>query len=95
MKASQALKRAKKQLREHRYICLALLCAYKSNAGLAASYRAIDHIDKMLGDTTTVEGWLKKYGYIEQVLNKRDPVIYEYRLRWIDHLIEHFESLGD
>ena len=97
MKTSEALKLTKRHIWDgyrdrcydkERYICL---------AALTESITVHEHVKyvvmPLLGDCETLEAWLYKHYRIHA--DSDMPKLQHTRHKWIEHLIQHYENLGD
>ena len=77
--------------RSYNYICLAIYGTYSQlRYTVELQMAMVDlemHIETMLWDASTVEEWLFRRGYIPTIYFQKKRVR-EYRIRWIDHMIE-------
>lgn len=97
MKTSQVFIRAKKLLYngtgssgKTEYICYAI---DKTRCSVGDKDRARDIIMELLDDNYTLGSWLDRVKGIE---NDRHGVKMQVtRHAWLDHLIAHYESIGD
>ena len=96
-----AFQLAREEIRTGReeYICFALRdLYYQSKIGAAAYFCAVRIITKRLGDCDiTVRTWLYRnvpefQSWVDNVNNKNTVIreLRDYRLRWLDSLIEKF-----
>ena len=97
MKTSQVFIRAKKLLStglndkgKPEYICYAIEKARCSEVDKA---RATEIIMAGLSGYVTFGSWLEHEKGIEN--DRHGPKLQETRHAWLDHLIEHYESIGD
>lgn len=85
--------------RSYNYICLAIYGTYSQlRYTVELQMAMVDlemHIETMLWDSSTVEEWLFRRGYIPTIYyfpGRKGVVqkkrVREYRIRWIDHMIE-------
>ena len=97
MKTSQVFIRAKRFLStgpadygKTEYICYAI---DKTRCSGTDKDRARDIIMELLDDNYTLGSWLERE---EGIANDRHGVKMQVtRHAWLDHLIEHYESIGD
>lgn len=102
MKSSEILRAARPRIEsgDDRYICLAVE-EVADNAEEADDLQ--EHIMGMLGQNTTLEGWLR---HVHGVRKPNQPEAFvamkRYRermritrLAWIDHMVAEFEAKGD
>ena len=82
----------------NRYLCIVADCCLPNNQ--ASQIKQI--FAKLLGSTgSTLEWWLRTHHPDIYTSNDgfRDPyyqsMLYNTRLAWLDHLIAHYESIGD
>lgn len=83
-----------------RFCCLAVWCITRNNA-LAAPCEKI--LMDLLAPQTTLEGWLVAQGHMRREDNGIDlefntPLMQKVqttRKAWLEHLIEHYKSIGD
>lgn len=97
MKTSQVFTRAKKLLStgpdDHgktEYICYAI---EKTRCSVGDKEKARDIIMDLLDDNYTFGGWLKHNKGIEN--DRCGAKVQQTRHAWLDHLIEHYESIGE
>jgi len=88
MKISQVLKLAKEKLPTERFVCIAIR---ESGAGLISKEYATQYVRNLLEGCFTVEQWLQDKAGIDA-----NSMTYEgmndYRLRWVDHMINELEK---
>ena len=96
MKTSQVFIRAKNFLStvpyekgKIEYICYAI---EKTRCSAGDKEKAKDIIADLLGDYLTLGGWLADKGITNERCGEKMQVT---RHAWLDHLIEHYESIGD
>jgi len=76
---------------KERFICHAILDAPKVSD--RDKYRARRIVEDLLGPHESLEGWLLSN---HQIRAYQAPVkTQETRRAWLDHLINHYESIGD
>lgn len=97
MKTSEVFRRAKKRLAtgfdrdREMYICIAI---QKSGAMSRDVRRVQKIIEELLGDQYgTFSSWLRDNGVPYPYHDFRK--LQETRHAWVDHLIKHYESIGD
>ena len=97
MKTSQVFIRAKNFLStgsavigKTEYICYAI---ERTRCSGADKDRARDIIMELLDGYLTLGSWLDHKKEIEN--DRRGPKMQATRHAWLDHLIEHYESIGD
>jgi hypothetical protein len=100
MKTSKIFRAAKAQLwdgeghwlarKKDRFVCHAIDA---SNARDRDKLKAKRIVDDLLGEHETWENWLFSNHQIKAYQDM--PRAQETRRAWLDHLIEHYESLGD
>ena len=100
MKHSELLKQAKKAIksRKHRYICVALqaITGYKYQKPVIEenqrkALEIVEYIESLLGQSYTVESWLFDN---HKIMIHKEKHYRDYRLRWLDKLIEDYEKAG-
>jgi hypothetical protein len=101
MKTSKIFRAAKAQLwggdghcfasSKNRFICNAIREAPKVGDG--DKRKAINIVENLLGRHETLEAWLSAEHRIRAY--KDYPQMQETRRAWLNHLIEHYESIGD
>ena len=97
MKTSTALKRTKAKLWGGEGVRPAnkqgSICYAACRAGDSAYEIVTDVVMRLLKPYAYLGGWLEAHHNIDASL---DPVKYQRtRHAWLDHLIEHYESIGD
>lgn len=97
MKTSQVFTRAKKLLStgpcqngKTEYICYAI---EQTRCPFPDKQKATDIIMKLLDNNYTFGAWLENVKGIEN--DRCGEKVQETRHAWLDHLIEHYESIGD
>ena len=80
--------------RKHRYLCTAIQHAADNVEGFSISF-LLNRITKALKGSGTVDGWLLEQGHASVSAVRSGNAMYEYRHRWIDSLIEEYETKGD
>jgi len=100
MKTSKVFKAAKAQLWDgegdwcrtdkEKFICIAIWGTPNIRDGDKIKARRI--VENLLGGHDTLEGWLSATHQIK-AYNDR-PKIQQTRRAWLDHLINHYESIG-
>lgn len=101
MKTSKVFKAAKKGLwngksdwfatGKNRFICGSIWQA--PNICAEDKRKAINIVAHLLGKFETLEGWLLSNHQISAYQDQ--PKAQETRRAWLDHLINHYESIGD
>jgi hypothetical protein len=94
MKSSEALKKVRKCIedRSEVYVCYALANA---DAKHTAVYKRLDELFRDHNGTMSIIMWLYKKGYTSALTDATVEDKREYRLRWIDWMIEGYEKVGD
>ena len=97
MRTSQVFIRAKKFLStgtgsrgKTEYICYAI---DETRCSVGDKEKAKDIIMELLDGCLTLGSWLDHKKEIEN--DRRGEKVQETRHAWLDHLIEHYESIGD
>ena len=90
MKISNVLKLAKTRLNRTKYICFAI---HNCRISEEDKRRAINHIDSLLGQYSSVFFWLHGEANIKtEFLTEKNML--EYRHRWLDHMISELQKEG-
>lgn len=103
MKTSQAFHLTKAKLwrgrtpyagRKSQFICIAAASALRNPK------QVVRIIESLLGRHPTLEGWLGTQGYSERNYSIENVGVWLYNVQktrhaWLDHLIEHYRSIGD
>ena len=99
MKTIEVFRAAKKRLWDGvsnyaepgtRYLCYAI--SLSDGRSLGDKKRGIKIVQGLLHPHTTMENWLDAKGFDPYNNTKK---VQETRHAWVDHLIEHYESIGD
>jgi hypothetical protein len=101
MKTSAIFKAAKKHLwngvgnhfdsPKERFICVAI--CWKTECSFKEQDKTTKIIQKLLGKYETLEEWLLQKHRINA---NTDPIkLQKTRQAWLDHLIKHYQSIGD
>ncbi len=95
LRAAKALLRGPDEITGEIYLCFALKKAFINNPG---NFRKHEEIAGRIADAlfphATVSGWLIIAAGVSANLTTLSNM-QEYRHRWIDHLIQEYESKGD
>ena len=97
MKTSEAFRRVKRVIksRVHSYICWAAIDVLP----LADADRVTGVVLRLLNGNSSLETWLYRNLGVDLDTSAYSPNgqarMQVTRLAWLDHLIEHYESLGD
>ena len=98
MKTSTAFKLTKEKLWDGRGRSIPdgkadCVCYAAANAGVQVKILVVPIIEKLLAGSVYLSGWLMKHHGIDTWQN--DLKLQRTRHAWLDHLIAHYESLGD
>lgn len=94
-KASTLLRRAKKRIKDgdNTFICLALIDCAVTRQENQTVQKIVSKIDSAIGTCGSVTGWLVNFqGVPDEQINEHTAR--EYRLRWLDHLIQTYKGAG-
>lgn len=102
MKKSKILKLVKEKMKnrpdQHIFICQVLSTLDFDLSMKGKSTKNIDEllnrIDSLLGDLYTLERWLLRKALIPNELITKENM-FEYRQRFLDHLIKEYENKGE
>lgn len=110
VKASTLLRRAKKYVKEDGAVCISVRRASDEYAfskrydeAQATSRRLRDCIGDSIGTSVYVTQWLRKRSAVFRRFEANEPLndmdwskaLLDYRLRWIDWMIEGYKAVGD